>query len=146
MVIQTILEIKLMVYYLRSHTLPLQYISLLSILASALLQIFGMICMMIYIQQLLSSHSERSLKPIALHKHIHPNFCTLWSLSRSLTTAISQVNEYSFLLFIPQPLWAVGVLFSPMVSGFKRLPCKQLAAYSICWWMGETGNLYIPCK
>ena len=73
----THVKAKLMVCSLRSHTLPLQYISPLSILASALLmmlQRFGMICLMMYVQPLLSSHSERSSKSISLLKHIHPNF------------------------------------------------------------------------
>ena len=58
---------KLMVSSLRSHTLPLQYISLLSILSSALLmmlQRFGMICLMMFVQPLLSTHSERSSKSL----------------------------------------------------------------------------------
>ena len=61
--------------------LPLQYISLLSILASVLLmtlQKFGMICLMMYVWPLLSTHSEGSSKPISLHTHIHPNFCFPW--------------------------------------------------------------------
>ena len=65
---------KLMVCSLRFHTLPIQYISPPSILASVLLQRFGMICLMMYVQLLLSTHSERSSKPISLCKHIHPNF------------------------------------------------------------------------
>ena len=59
---------KLMVCSLRSPTLPLQYISLLSILASVLLmtlQRFGMICLMMYVWPLLSTHSEGSSKPIS---------------------------------------------------------------------------------
>ena len=92
---------KLMVYSLRSSTLPLQYISLLSILASALLmtlQRFGMICLMMYVRPLLSTHSEGSSKPISSHKHIHPNFYSPWFLSMALTLAMSQVYDYSFLL------------------------------------------------
>ena len=71
---------KLMMCSLRSPTLPLQYTSLLSSLASVLLmtlQRFGMICLMMYIRPLLSTHSEGSSKAISLHKHIHPNFCML---------------------------------------------------------------------
>ena len=63
---------KLMACCLRSHTLPLQYVSLLRILASALLimlQRFGMICLMMYPQPLHSTHSERNSKPISLQKH-----------------------------------------------------------------------------
>ena len=92
---------KLMVCSLRSPTLPLQYISLLSILASVLLmthQRFGMICLMMYVRPRLSTHSEGSSKPISLHKHIHPNFRFPWSLSMALTLAMSQVYDYSFLL------------------------------------------------
>ena len=94
---------KLMVCSLRSPTLPLQCLSLLSILASALLmmlQRFGMICLMIYVRPLLSTHSEGSSKPISLHKHIHPNFCFPWFLSLALTLAMSQVYDYNFLLFL----------------------------------------------
>ena len=48
---------------------------------------------------LLSNHSERSSKPISSHKHIHPYFCFSWFLSAVLTPAVSEVNDYSFLLF-----------------------------------------------
>ena len=70
-------EVKQMVCSLRSHTLPLQYICPLRILASALLMLLqrsGMICLMVYVWLLLSTHSERSSKPISLHKHIYLNF------------------------------------------------------------------------
>ena len=90
---------KLMVCSLRSHSLPLQYISLPSILSSAfimMLKSFGMICLMMYIWPLLFTHSERSSKPISLHKHIHPNFCLSLFLSMALTLAMSKVNDYSF--------------------------------------------------
>ena len=60
---------------------------------------FRMICLMMYIQPLLSTHSETNSKPISLHKHIHPNFCFCWYLSVALTPAMSQVNDYSFLIF-----------------------------------------------
>ena len=73
----THVKAKPMVCSLRSHTLPLQYISPLSILVSALLmmlQRFGMICLMMYIRPLLSIRSEKSSKPMSWHKHIHPNF------------------------------------------------------------------------
>ena len=99
----THVKAKLMVCSLRSHTLPLQYISRLSISASALLmmlQRFGMICLMMYVRPLISTNSERSSKPISLHKHIHPNFCFSRFLSVALTPAMSQVNDYSFLLFL----------------------------------------------
>ena len=89
---------KLMACSLRSPTLPLQYISLLSILASVLLmtvQRFGMICLMMYVRPLLSTHSEGSSKPISLHEHIHPNFCSPWFLSVAPTHAMSQVYDYS---------------------------------------------------
>ena len=79
----TQLKAKLTVYSLRSHTLPLQYTILLSILASSLrmmLQRFGMICLMMYARPLLTTHSEKSSKPISLHKPIHPNFCFSWFL------------------------------------------------------------------
>ena len=92
---------KLMVCSLRSPTLPRQYISLLSILASVLLmmrQRFGMICLMMYVWPLLSTHSEGSSNPISLHKRIHPNFCFPWFLSMALTLAMSQVYDYCFLL------------------------------------------------
>ena len=88
---------KLMVCFLRSPTLPLQYTSLLSILASVLLltlQRFGIICLII---GHFSTHSEGSSKPIWLHKHIHPNF---WFLSVVLTLAMSQVYDYSFVLSV----------------------------------------------
>ena len=99
----THIKVKLMVCCLRFHTLTIQNISLQSILASALLmmlQRFGMICLMIYILPLLSTHSERSSKPISLHKHIRPNFYVSQHLSVALTPAMSQVNDYSFLLFL----------------------------------------------
>ena len=62
-VLLTHIKAKLMVCSLRSHTMPLQYINPLSILASALLMML-----------LLSTHSQRSSKPFCLHKHIQPNF------------------------------------------------------------------------
>ena len=68
---------KLMVCYLRSNILLLQYIGLISILASALLmmlQRFGMICLMMYVQPLLSTYLERSSKPITLQKPYPPKF------------------------------------------------------------------------
>ena len=91
-----------MVCSLRSHTL-LQYASLLSTFASALLmmfQRFGMICLMISAQPHLSTHSEKSSKPISLHKHIHPNFCFSRFLSVARTLTMSQVYDFSFLLFL----------------------------------------------
>ena len=95
---------QLVVCSLRSPTLPLQYISLLSIFASVLLmtlQRFGMICLMMYVRRLLSTHSEGSSKLISLHKQIHPNFCFPWFLSVALTLAMSQVyDHYSFLLSV----------------------------------------------
>ena len=94
---------KLMVCSLRSHTLPLQYISRLSIFTPALLmmlQRFGIICQIIYVQSLLSPHSEKSSKPISLHKQIYPNFCIFWFLSLALTPAMSQVDDFSFLLVL----------------------------------------------
>ena len=93
---------KLMVCSLRCHTLPLQYISPLSILASALLlmlQRFGMICLMMYVQPPLFTNSERSSKPISLHKHIHPNFSFSQFPSVAPTLAMSQAHDYSCLLF-----------------------------------------------
>ena len=101
-VFRTHAKAKLVVCSLKFHTLPLQYISLLCILASALLmmlQRFGMICLMMYIQPRLSTHSERSSKPISLHKHIHLNFCLFWFLSVAPTPAML-VNDYSFRLFL----------------------------------------------
>ena len=101
-VFMTHAKAKLMVCSMRSHTLPLQETSLLSILASALLMMiqgFGMICLMMYVRPLLSSHSERSSKPISLHKHIHPNFCFSQFVSLALTFVMSQVNDYSFFCF-----------------------------------------------
>ena len=77
--------------------------SLLSILASALLmmlQRLEMIYLMMYVQPLLSTHSERSSKPTSLPRHIHPNFCFFWSLSVAMTPAMSQVNDYSCLLYL----------------------------------------------
>ena len=99
----THVKAKLMVCSLRSHTLPLQYMSPLSILVSALLmmlQRFGMNCLMMYVRALFSTPSERSSKPISLHKHIHPNFSFSRLVSVVLTLAMSQVNDYSFLLFL----------------------------------------------
>ena len=43
--------------------------------------------------------SERTSKPISLHKHIHPNLCFSWFLSVALTPAMSQVNDYQFSAF-----------------------------------------------
>ena len=102
---------KLMVCSLRSPTLPPHYISLLSISASVLLmmlQRFGMICLMMYVRPLLSTHSEGSSKPISSHKHICPDFCFPSFLSVVLTLAMSQVYDYSFLLLFGAPtvyLW-----------------------------------------
>ena len=99
----TLAKTKLMVCSLRSPTLSFQYISLLSILASVLLmthQRFGMICLMMYVRPLLSTHSVGSLKPISLHKHIHPKFRFPRSVSMALSLAMSQVYDYSFLLFV----------------------------------------------
>ena len=59
----TLEKARLMVCSLMPHTLPLQYISLLCILASALLimlQTFGIICLMMYVSPLLSTHSEEA--------------------------------------------------------------------------------------
>ena len=89
--------------FLEVPTLPLQYIILLSILASVLLmtlQRFGMICLMMYVRPLLCTRSEGSSKPISLHKPIHPNFCFPWFLSVALTLAMSQVYDNSFLLSV----------------------------------------------
>ena len=102
---------KLMVCSLRSPTSPPHYISLLSILASALLmtlQRFRMICLMMYVRPLLSTHSEGSSKPISSHKYIRPDFCFPSFLSVALTLAMSQVYDYSFLLLFGAPracLW-----------------------------------------
>ena len=85
------------------HFAPSVYVSLLRILASALLmmcQISGMISQMMYVWLLLSTLSERSSKLISLHKHIHPNSCFSGLLSMLLIPAMSQVNNYSFLLFL----------------------------------------------
>ena len=66
-----------------------------------MLQRFGMICLMKYAQQLLSTQSERSSQPISLYKHIHPNFLFFFRfLSLARTLAMSQVNDFSFLLFL----------------------------------------------
>ena len=99
----TYIKAKLMVFSLRSQTLPLQYISLLSILDSALLvmlQRFGMMCLLMCVQKRLSTQSERSTKPISLHKLFHPNSCFSRYLSMVLAPAMSQVNDYSFLVFL----------------------------------------------
>ena len=48
---------------------------------------------------LLSTHSEKSSKPVSLNKHIHPNFSFSQFLSMAPTLAMSQANDYSFLLF-----------------------------------------------
>ena len=60
---------------------------------------FGMICLMMYVQPLLSTHSERSSKPISLHKHIHPNFSFSQFLSVAPTLSMSQAHDYSSLFF-----------------------------------------------
>ena len=102
---------KLMVCSLRSPISPPQYISLLSISASALLmtlQRFGMICLMMYVRPLLSTHSEGSSKPISSHKHIRPDFSSPSFVSVALTLAMSQVYDYRFLLLFGVPgvcLW-----------------------------------------
>ena len=60
---------KLMVCSLRSPTLSLQYTNLPSILASALLMMLqrvGIICLIMNIRPLLSTHSEGSSKPTSL--------------------------------------------------------------------------------
>ena len=59
-----------------------------------------MICLIMYVWALLSTHSERSLKPISLHKHIHPNFSFSQFLFVVLTLAMSMVIDYSFLPFL----------------------------------------------
>ena len=64
-----------------------------------MLQRFGMICLMMYVQPLLSTHSERGSKPISLNKHIHPNFSFSWFLSVAPTLAMSQAHDYSL------PFW-----------------------------------------
>ena len=79
---------KLMVCSLRSPISPPHYVSLLSISASALLmtlQRFGMICLMMYVRPLLSTHSEGSSKPISSHKHICPDFSSPSFVSVALT-------------------------------------------------------------
>ena len=93
----THVKAKLMVCPLSPSFCPFQYISPLCILASALLlllQRFGRICLMMYIQPLLSTHSERSSKPISLHKHIHPNFF----FSRFLSMVPTLANYSSLFL------------------------------------------------
>ena len=102
---------KLMVCSLRSPISPPHYISLLSISASALLmtlQRFGMICLMMYVRPLLSTHSEGSSKAISSHKHIRPDFSSPSFVSVALTLAMSQVYDYRFLLLFGAPrvcLW-----------------------------------------
>ena len=46
----------------------------------------------------ISLHSFRKKLKISLQKHIHPNSYFFCSLSVALTLAMSQVNDYSFLL------------------------------------------------
>ena len=74
----------------------------LMVCASALLmmlQRFGMICLMMYVQPLVSTHSGRSSNPISLHKHIHPNFSFSRFLSVAPPLAMSQAHDHSSLLF-----------------------------------------------
>ena len=95
----THVKANLMVCCLRSHTLSLQYISLLSVLASALLmmlQRYAMTFLMIYLQPLLSTHSERITKLISLQKDINPNFSFSQFLSVAFTPAMARVNDYIF--------------------------------------------------
>ena len=82
---------------LRSHTLPLHYISLLSILASALLYDATMIWN-------------------DLPDDVH-SATSLHSLRKKLKTDLFE-KAYPPIVFTPQPLRAVRVLFSPMVSGW----------------------------
>ena len=92
---------KLMVCSMKSPTLPLQYISLLSILASVLLmtlQRFGMIYLMMYFWPLLSTHSKCLLKTYIFAQAYPPCFHRF--LSMVLTLAMSQVYDYSFLLSV----------------------------------------------
>ena len=93
---------KLMVCCLRFITLPLQYISLPSILASAFLMMlkrFGMICLMMHFRPLLSTHSDRRSKSISLQKHIHCNFCFSQYLYVGMIPAMPGVNDYNFCFF-----------------------------------------------
>ena len=96
---------KLMVCSLRSPTLPLQYMYSkhfgLSFAYDA--PKFGMICLMMYVRPLLSTHSEGSSKPISWHKHIHPKFGFPYFLSMALTFAVSQVYDYSFMFLFDTP-------------------------------------------
>ena len=55
---------------------------------------------MMYVWPLLSILSERSSKSMSLHKHIHRNFSFSQFLSVALILAMSQVNDYSLLLFL----------------------------------------------
>ena len=64
-----------------------------------MLQRFGMICLMMYVQPLLSTHSERSSKSLCTSIS-SPNFSFSRFLSMALTPTMSQVNDYSFLLFL----------------------------------------------
>ena len=74
----------------------------LSILASALLMMLHrlrLICLMMYVWPLLSTHSEKSLKPKSLHKHIHPNFCFSWYLSMAMTLLCLRLMIIGFCCF-----------------------------------------------
>ena len=136
-ILMVMVKTKLGVCCLRSYTLPLQYISPLGILASALLimlQRFWMICLMMYVQSLLSTHSERSSKPISLQKHIHPNFCFSQSFSMLLTPAMSQVDDKSFLLFL---------YGAPRVCLLIGIKCYENAT-RIRITFGEEGSWLLP--
>ena len=102
MVLITHVKAKLILCCLRSHTWLLQYKSLLNILLSALLmmlQRFGMICLMMYTRPFLSTHSERSSKPISAQSY-PPEFLLFPLSLRGTDPAMTQVNNYSSLLFL----------------------------------------------
>ena len=85
----------------RSPMFPHQYISLPSTLATALLamlQGFGMICLMMCVRPLLCILSEGSSRPFSLHKHIHPSFFLTWFFSPWCWPLLCLNYDYWFLL------------------------------------------------
>ena len=87
---------KLMACFLRSTGMPLQYISLLSISASALLlmlQRLGTICLMMYILPLFSIHSART-------SNLSLSTSKFLLSPRGAGLAMCQVDDYSFLHFL----------------------------------------------
>ena len=133
----THVKAKLMVCSLRSHTLPLQYMSPLNILASALLmmlQRFGMICLMMYVQ-LFSPLIQKEAQNLSL--------CTSMSTLSSLFPGFTPWRR----LFLCPRLIIIVLCFFGLVrleSVFRwRLSTikillellKLFVCVSICWFV-----------